>query len=47
MLAKVFLAKFVRNFDFKLDPSQNLGWTQEATLRPHDGVKCFLYPRSS
>lgn len=45
MVAKIFLAKFVRNFDFELDPSQDFGKTQEATLRPTDGTRCFLSPR--
>ena len=47
MEAKVVLAKFVKCFDFKLDPNQNFGFKQEATLRPADGTRCTLMLRNN
>ena len=35
MVGKVFIAKVIKNFDITLDPSQNFGIIQEATLRPY------------
>ena len=42
----MFLAKFVKDFDFMLDKEQNFGYIQEGTLRPFDGAKCFLRQRN-
>nr|UOU03247.1 cytochrome P450 3049F1 [Brachionus rubens] len=47
LVGKTFIAKFVQNFDFTLDPNQNFGVIQEATLRPADGTKCFLSSRKN
>ena len=47
MVGKVFIAKIVKYFDFKLDPSQNMGLKQEATLRPADGARCIFSTRSN
>jgi hypothetical protein len=41
----VVIAKFVQNFNFKLDPLQSFDVTQELTLRPIDGTKVCLMPR--
>ena len=45
MIGKIFIAKVVKNFDITLDPTQNFGVTQVATLRPADKTRCFLTPR--
>ena len=47
MEAKVILAKFVKCFDFKLDPNQDFGIKQEASLRPTDGTRCTITLRSN
>jgi hypothetical protein len=47
MVGKVFIAKIIKNFDIILDKNQDFGIIQEATLRPIDGTRCFLLPRSS
>ena len=47
MVGKVFIAKVIKNFDITLDPSQNFGIIQEATLRPCGGTRCFLLPRKN
>ncbi len=47
MVSKVFLAKIVKYFDFKLDLSQNMGLKQEATLRPADGARCIFSARTN
>nr|ATW72322.1 cytochrome p450 CYP3049F2 [Brachionus calyciflorus] len=47
LVGKIFIAKFVQNFDMTLDWSQNLGVIQEATLRPADGTQCYLLPRKN
>ena len=39
---KVFLAKFIQNFDFKLDPNQSFRPIEMTTLRPVDGCKAYL-----
>jgi len=39
------LAKFIKNFDFKLDENQNLGIKQDSTLKPADDVQCILTDR--
>lgn len=39
---KICLAKIVQNFDFKLDPDQNFGAVQQATINPADGTKVTL-----
>ena len=46
MEAKVLLAKIVKNFDIKLDMTQNFGVAQELTLRPIDGCRCTLTTRN-
>ena len=46
MVGKVFIAKIIKNFDIILDKNQDFGIVQEATLRPIDGTRCFLLPRS-
>ena len=38
----IMIAKLVQNFDFELDPSQKFIVTQETTLRPKGGVRCFV-----
>lgn len=40
------IAKFVQNFNIKLDPTQSMRPIQELTLRPIDGTKCYLSLRS-
>ena len=45
MVGKIFIAKVVKNFDIVLDLNQNMGVTQEATLRPTDSARCYLTPR--
>ena len=42
MEAKVMLAKFVKNFEFDLDPNQDFSVCSKTTLRPRDGVKLTL-----
>jgi hypothetical protein len=43
--AKVILAKFIKNFDFKLDETQSFDVKQDSTLKPVDDVRCFLTER--
>nr|QEV83798.1 cytochrome P450 [Brachionus rotundiformis] len=47
LVGKILIAKFVQNFEIILDPAQNFGIIQEATLRPADGTQCFLLPRKN
>ena len=47
MEAKILLAKFIKNFDFKLDPNQNFGVKQLTTIRPADGVRLVLTIREN
>nr|AHL88992.1 cytochrome p450 3049A1 [Brachionus koreanus] len=44
--AKIFLAKFVQNFDIRLDESQSYGQKELLTLRPKDGCRVYLSQRS-
>lgn len=46
-MGRILIAKFVQNFEIILDPAQNFGVIQEATLRPADGTQCFLLPRKN
>nr|ATW72318.1 cytochrome p450 CYP3049B5 [Brachionus calyciflorus] len=39
---KICLAKIVQNFDIKLDPKQNFGGVQHATISPADGCRVTL-----
>nr|QUF59386.1 cytochrome p450 CYP3049C1 [Brachionus angularis] len=45
--SKVFIAKFVQNFEFRLDPNQSMKACLLTTLRPKDGTKCYLKPRNN
>nr|ATW72316.1 cytochrome p450 CYP3049A4 [Brachionus calyciflorus] len=47
MEAKIFLAKFVQNFDFRLDETQSFAGKELLTLRPKDGCRIYLTQRSS
>nr|QVK45600.1 cytochrome P450 [Brachionus paranguensis] len=47
LVGRILIAKFVQNFEIILDPAQNFGVIQEATLRPADGTQCFLLPRKN
>jgi len=42
---KVIIVKMIQNFDFELDANQSFKLRQEGTIRPFDGVRCFLKPR--
>nr|QUF59387.1 cytochrome p450 CYP3049E1 [Brachionus angularis] len=42
---KTILAKFIQNFDFKLDENQSFKIVEYTTIRPIDGVKVYLTPR--
>ncbi len=46
MVGKVFIAKIVKNLDITLDPTQDFGIMQEATLRPAGRTRCFLRLRT-
>ena len=46
MEAKVLMAKILKNFDIRLDMTQNFGVEQALTLRPADGCRCVLTPRN-
>lgn len=41
------LAKFLQNFEFKLDPNQNFGAALTTTIAPAGGVRCVLLPRKN
>ena len=43
--AKVIIAKLVQNFDFELCPDQSFQVVQDGTIKPKDGVICFVRPR--
>nr|UOU03258.1 cytochrome P450 3049A1 [Brachionus rubens] len=45
--AKMCLAKFVQNFDFKLDETQSYAGKELLTLRPKDGCRVYLTQRSN
>ena len=36
------LAKFIQNFDFKLDPNESFQISNSVTLKPKNGTKCFI-----
>lgn len=44
--AKMFLVKFIQNFDFDLDMTQSFKGIESTTLRPKDGCRIFLRPRN-
>nr|QVK45596.1 cytochrome P450 [Brachionus paranguensis] len=44
--SKIFIAKFVQNFDFKLKENQSFKPKLMTTLRPADGTLCFISPRT-
>ena len=39
---KVLVAKFIQNFNYKLDPTQSLAFQDYVTIRPADGVRASL-----
>ncbi|KAM8920828.1 cholesterol 24-hydroxylase-like [Pelodytes ibericus] len=47
MEAKVVVAKFLQRFSFELVEGQSFKILDNASLRPMDGVKCRLRPRST
>ena len=46
MEGKVLLAKFAQRYNFDLDMSQSFDILEATTLRPKDGVRCTITPRS-
>jgi cholesterol 24(S)-hydroxylase len=38
----ILIAKFIQNFDFRLDPTQKFHTADLGTLKPFDGTKCFI-----
>ena len=42
----IAIAKFVQNFDLKLDPAESKRVAQHMTLHPADGTLCVLSCRS-
>jgi len=43
--AKTIIAKMIQNFDFELLQNQSFKLKLEGTIRPIDGVLCYLRPR--
>lgn len=44
--AKILIAKFLQNYEYKLSPGQCFDAAQELTLRPKDGVNCTISLRN-
>nr|QVK45595.1 cytochrome P450 [Brachionus paranguensis] len=44
---KICLAKFIQNFDFKLDPNQSFEGVQHATINPASGTMAILEVRNT
>ena len=43
----MFLVKFIKNFDFELDPTQSLKPIEMTTMRPKDGCRIYLKLRQN
>ncbi len=43
--AKVLIAKFLQNFEYELDPTQDISVRFQLTLKPNGGCKVTLSPR--